>query len=451
MKQILILGAGKSATALIRYLLEKAPVYGWQINVGDKNIALAEAKIANHPNGKAIYFDVADENIRKNALQNVDIVASLLPVSLHYLVAQDCAKLGKNMITASYLSAAERALAPTFEANNAFLLAEMGLDPGIDHLSLLQTLAKLRSEGAKIQSINSWCGALIAPESDNNPWHYKFTWAPMNVVLAGQGGMAQYLANGKPQYLPYHRLFAQPQPIEVPNAGSFEGYPNRDSLSYINAYQIYEIPNFLRGTLRRQGYCKAWNCLVYLGMTDNTTSLPDTPNLTLAEFTSGFLPANIRKNSNSLKEATANYLGLPISDPIIDQIAWLGLFDNTPIGLPTATPAQVLEKILGEKWCFEPHDNDQIVMLHEFSGLTASGKNFTLKAALIQTGIDHELTAIAQTVGYPVAITIELVLTQNLQLSPGVHLPFAPHIYNPVLSKLAELGIIFNEYYNEYS
>lgn len=450
MKKILVLGAGKSATALINYLLQHAETHNWFVIVGDLDIDLAARKIGGRDRGKAIFFDVKDEELRNRCVAEADVVASVLPADLHFLVALDCLTHGKHLITPSYISARERGLDEDFKAKGLLFMGEIGLDPGIDHLSIMKTLADIKAQNGQLTAMRSFCGALIAPESDNNPWHYKFTWAPMNVVLAGQG-TAQYITEGKPQYVPYNRLFEQIERYTVEDYGSFEGYANRDSLAYIAHYGVEGIPTFMRGTLRRGGYCAAWNALIRLGFTDNTLVIQQADKYTYADLLASFLPSVYKNNAKTIRQNTADFLRLPANDEILDKLAYLGFFEpNEPILLTKGTPAQLLCDLLTRKWQLSVNDKDMIVMLHQFD-YTVGHEKRQLISSMVLTGQDEDNTAIAITVGLPMAMLVKLVATGKLQHLNGVHLPLQPEVYEPILNELAEYGIEFKEKLTDFS
>jgi len=442
LKKILIIGAGKSAARLISYLLDQSKKFDWQITVGDINLALAQKKVEHHPNGEAVYFDVNDETLRQKYIGAADIVASLLPYSFHSIVAKNCLKLGKHLVTASYVDATCMALAPEFEKANLLFMGEIGLDPGIDHLATMKMVDNLKAKGAKITALYSYTGALIHPENDNNPWHYKFTWAPMNVITAGQG-VSQYLYNNKAKYIPYNRIFDSQSEREIGDVGMFEVYPNRDSVKYMEKYNLEGIGTFLRGTLRRKGYCKAWNSFVQLGWTDNKHII-EVAEQTYTDLLESYLPVYILKRNNyNIEDSLANFLGLEVNDPIMHQMRWLGLFDNVPIALEKGTVAAILCDLLQEKWKLEAGDKDMIVMLHEID-YELDGEQRQQVATMVCMGEDEEHTAIAKTVGLPVGMMIKLIANEKVQLS-GVKIPTMPEVYEPILAELAQYGILFDE------
>ena len=439
MKKILVIGAGRSAVTLIKYLLDNSIANNWQVTVADFSIELAETAVANHENGKAIFFNVTDEIQRKTEIGNADIVISMLPASLHITVAKDCISLGKNLVTASYVSPEISDLDEIAKQAGVILLNEIGLDPGIDHMSAMQVIDEIKENGGELTSFKSFCGGLVHPDYDTNPWNYKFTWNPRNVVLAGQG-TAQYIKQGKYKYIPYTKLFERTEVMEVLDAGEFEGYANRDSLGYRSAYGLEDIPTLFRGTLRRKGYCKAWNMFVQLGMTDDTYKVENSENLTYRAFINLFFPYN---NELSIKEKFCSYLNLSQDSEEFRKIEWLGVFADTIVGLKDASPAQILQKICEEKWTLGVEDKDMIVMQHQFE-YVENGEQKKLNSSLLVFGDDPRYTSMAKTVGLPVAIAAKLILNGKIK-STGVKIPTTKDIYVPVLKELEENGINFVE------
>ncbi|MGB0838710.1 MAG: saccharopine dehydrogenase C-terminal domain-containing protein [Chitinophagales bacterium] len=441
MTKILVLGAGKSATDLIEYLLVRSEKYNWKITVGDYNEALAAQKVGNHPNGKAVLFDVHDAAMRSKMVSEADLVASVLPAKFHYLVAEDCLKHGKHIVTPSYVSDKEKQLDEAFRKADLLFMGEIGLDPGIDHMSIMKMLADIKAKGGTVTSVKSFTGALIAPESlGENPWKYKFTWAPMNVILAGQG-TAQYLYEGKPKYVPYSRLFSTTSQYDFEDLGTFEGYPNRNSIVYKDKYNIPKVPNLLRGTLRYGGYVQAWDALVQLGLTRNDIRLAHSNQLTYADLVTAFLPANA-KGAN-LQQRLADFLGLSEENATVQKIAWTGLLSDASIPLANATPAEILAELLERKWVLGKQDKDLIVMVH-LMDYVVNGEKHRLASRLVIKGKDADHTAIAKTVGVPMAIMVKLLATGKINLT-GVHIPLEPQVYLPILEELEEFGIVFQE------
>jgi len=439
MKNIFVIGAGRTATALINYLLEKSPEQNWNVTVGDFDYQLAEQKIADYPYARAIKFDALNDEQRGNEISGADIVISFLPPSMHELIAKECLKHRTNMITASYVSSEMMKLDRDVKENGLLFLNEIGLDPGIDHMDVMQLKEKVEGEGGKIISLKSFCGALITPESDDNPWHYKFTWSPMNVVLAGQGD-ARYQENSKIKEVPYNELFLNTEKIEVPGYGIFEAYPNRDSVSYIKKYNLNEVEDFYRGTLRRPGYCEAWNALVKLGLTDNKKILNNTDNLTMEEWIKSFLPLS---NGKAADEEIAAYLGIQPDNEILQKLKWLDLFSDRKIKLNKATPARILLDLLMDKWEFREDDKDMVVLQTEILYKTGS-KMKKILSTMIYRGKDKLNTAMTYTGGLPVGIAAKLIANDMIR-ERGVVIPVYRDIYKPVLKELEEFGISFNE------
>ena len=439
MKKILVIGTGRSAVTLIKYLLDNAKANNWFVRVADFLEDLAKEAVANHSSGKAIFFNVTDDKQRETEIENADIVISMLPARFHFTVAKDCVRLGKNLVTASYVS--EEMLALDEKAKNAgiILLNEIGLDPGIDHMSAMQVIDDIKENGGELTSFKSFCGGLVHPDFDNNPWNYKFTWNPRNVVLAGKG-TAQYIKQGKYKYIPYYKLFERTEQMSILEAGEFEGYANRDSLSYRKAYGLEDIPTLFRGTLRRKGFCKSWNMFVQLGMTDDTYKVENAENMTYREFINLFFPFN---NKMSVEKKFCDYLNISIDSEEFIKAKWLGIFSDSKVEIKNASPAQILQKILEEKWSLEPKDKDMIVMQHQFEYLQ-NGELKKLNSSLLVFGEDTRYTAMAKTVGLPVAIATKLILNGAIQ-STGVKIPTAKDVYVPVLVELKEHGINFLE------
>ena len=439
MKKILVIGSGRSAVTLIKYLLDNAEGNNWQVTVADFSEELAKVAVANHSSGKAIFFNVTDDKQRQTEIENTDIVISMLPASMHIVVAEDCVRLCKNLVTASYVSKEIFALDEKAKNAGIILLNEIGLDPGIDHMSAMQVIDSIKENGGELTSFKSFCGGLVHPDYDTNPWHYKFTWNPRNVVLAGQG-TAQYIKHGRYKYIPYHKLFERTEQINILDAGEFEGYANRDSLNYRKAYGLEKIPTLFRGTLRRKGFCKSWNMFVQLGMTDDTYKVENVENMTYREFINLFFPFN---NKMSVEKKFCDYLNISIDSDEFKKAQWLGVFSDTNIGMKDATPAQIFQKICEEKWTLGAEDKDLIVMQHQFE-YVQNGEQKKLNSSLLVFGDDPRYTAMAKTVGLPVAIATKLILSGEIN-SVGVKIPTTKDIYIPVLKELSENGINFVE------
>lgn len=445
MRKILVIGAGRSASSLIKYLLDNSEAENWQVTVGDLSKASAETKINGHANARAIEFDVNNEVHRLNEIGIADIVISMLPASMHVQVAKDCVSMKKPMVTASYVSDEMKALDTEAKAAGVVLMNEIGVDPGIDHLSAMKILDEIKEAGGKVLLFESFTGGLVAPEYDNNPWGYKFTWNPRNVVLAGQGGAAKFIQEGTYKYIPYNKLFRRTERIEIDNYGWFEGYGNRDSLKYREVYGLEDIPTIYRGTLRRPGFGRAWDVFVQLGLTDDSYVIEESENMTNRQFVNLFLAYN---PYDSVELKLKHYLKIDDDSPILHKLEWLGLFDDTKIGLKNATPAQILQHILEQKWQLDADDKDMIVMWHKF-GYELNGEKKQIESSMVCKGDDQTYTAMAKTVGLPVAIATKLILN-GIITTPGVHVPISKEIYNPILKELSENGIQFSEKECEY-
>lgn len=446
MRNILIIGAGRSATILIDYLLDKAETENLYITIGDLSAELAERKTKGHPRARAIAFDIFNEAQRREEISRAHVVISMLPAHLHFEVAKDCIAYKKHMVTASYISPAMQELDAQVKAAGLVFMNEIGLDPGIDHMSAMKVLDEIRDKGGKVLLFESFCGGLVAPESDNNLWNYKFTWNPRNVVLAGQGGAAKFIQEGTYKYIPYHKLFRRTEFMEVEGYGRFEGYANRDSLKYRSVYGLDDVLTLYRGTLRRVGYSRSWNMFIQLGMTDDTYIMESTENMSYREFTNSFLPYH---PTDSVELKLRHALKLDQDDIQWDKLVELDLFNpNKIVGLRNATPAQILEKILSDKWTLNANDKDMIVMYHKF-GYELNGSKHQIDSTMVCIGQDQTYTAMAKTVGLPVAIAALQILNGNIT-TPGVQLPINREVYTPILKELEEFGVIFNEKHVPY-
>lgn len=438
MNTILILGAGKSSAFLIDYLAENCEKKGRTLILADLDLNAAKAKLKNRPGTKAEQLDSEDGIKRRNLIKSADVVISMLPASMHPVIAADCLELGKHFFSASYESDALREMKPEIERKGLFFLNECGLDPGIDHMSAMKIIHEAKSRGEEILAFKSYCGGLLAPESEDNPWKYKFTWNPRNVILAGQG-TSRYIEKGDLKYVPYHQLFRRLETISFPGLGNFDGYPNRDSLSYRQVYELENIPTMLRGTLRRSGFCKAWDVFVQLGMTDDSFQMELPKGTTLREFLNAFLPYHAEL---SVEEKLADAI-TDMDFPTFEKLQWLGFFEKRILPKTKGTPAQILQSILEIDWELYPEDRDMIVMKHLFEIKTKDGvKN--VSSSLVSFGEDSVYTAMAKTVGLPLAIAVDLFLDGKIKLT-GLNLPILPEIYLPILAELKKWGIRFEE------
>lgn len=439
MKRIFIIGAGRSTVSLIKYLLKHSETEQWKIVVGEMDTELALSKTRGHQNSEVIAFDVRDTDSLREQISKSDIVISMLPAHMHVEVAETCIEFGVHMVTASYISPEMKALHDRAVENGVILINEIGVDPGIDHLSAMQLIDEKRRAGAEIVLFESFTGGLLAPESEaDNPWKYKFTWNPRNVVVAGQGGAVKFIQEGRYKFIPYHQLFRRTEKMEIEGFGKFEGYANRDSLKYRSVYGLENIQTIYRGTLRRPGYCRAWDVFVKLGMTDDSYVLPHSETMTHRQFLNTYLAYNPQ---DSVELKLRHYMKIDQDDDIMEKFSYLNLFSDEIIGLPDATPAQCLQHILAKKWTLTPEDRDMVIMYHKV-GYRLNGAFHQTDATMVVLGEDSEVTAMAKTVGLPVAIAARLILQGAIQ-TPGVQIPISAEIYNPMLEELEQNGIGF--------
>jgi saccharopine dehydrogenase-like NADP-dependent oxidoreductase len=448
MKKLLLFGAGKSATSLIRYLIGITAARGWQLIVAESNRPLAESKLGNASHARVEALDVSQEEARDALVATADIVISLLPPTLHYLVALSCLKKNKHLLTASYLDGSIGALQQDVTDKGLLFLCEMGLDPGIDHMSALELITRIKEQNGHIHSFYSHTGGLVAPSSDDNPWHYKISWNPRNVVLAGSAGAA-YREDDKIVRRGYADIFQKPGRLPVPGLGDLAWYPNRDSLPYIPLYGLQEAGTFIRTTLRYPAFCNAWKDIVRAGLTDDRRPL-DAAAVKATPADGGrkrskTAPAQVNSGDNEATPLTYASWSAPLLPLVNDKnrscFEFLGLFDDTPIPPQAMTAADALQHLLETRLAMQPADKDLIVMVHEI-GYTRDGVAYSAQSSLIIEGEDSLQTAMARTVGLPLGIAAILVLDGRIPLT-GVHIPILPLIYEPVLRELEQQGIRF--------
>lgn len=445
-RKILVVGAGKSTSYLLDYFLDKSVSESLHLTIGDLNPESIPTKITSHPNCTVLVLDVFKDEERAAAVKNADIVVSMLPARFHMKVAEDCIKFKKHLVTASYVSPEIMGLDKAAKENGLVFMNEIGLDPGIDHMSAMQVIDRIRDKGGKILLFESFTGGLVAPESDTNLWNYKFTWNPRNVVLAGQGGTAKFIQEGTSKFIPYHKLFRRTEFFEIEGYGRFEGYANRDSLNYKEAYGLQNALTIYRGTMRRVGFSKAWNMFVQLGMTDDSYTVEDSENMTYRQFVNLFLPYS---PTDSVELKLRHYLKIDQDDIMWDKLTELNLFDTEKrVRLKDASPAQILQKILEDSWTLAPEDKDMIVMYHKF-GYEINGKKEQIDSNMVVLGEDRTYTAMAKTVGLPVAIATLLILNKKIT-QPGVQIPISKDIYTPILKEMENYGISFKEHHVPY-
>ncbi|MFY9241916.1 MAG: saccharopine dehydrogenase C-terminal domain-containing protein [Polaribacter sp.] len=440
MKNILIIGAGKSSSSLIKYLLDKSNSENIFLTIGDISKENSSKLILNHKNAKAIVLDVFNKTERETAIEKSDIVISMLPARFHIEVAKDCITYKKHLVTASYVSKEMKTLDKAAKENGLIFMNEIGLDPGLDHMSSMQVIDGIRKKGAKMLLFESFCGGLVAPESDDNLWNYKFTWNPRNVVLAGQGGAAMFIQEGTYKYLPYHKLFRRTEFLNI-NGDKYEAYANRDSLKYRSVYGLDDIPTMYRGTIRKVGFSRAWNLFVQLGMTDDSYTIENSENMSYRDFVNLFLAYS---PSDSVELKLRSYLKIDQDDVMWEKLIELDIFNpKKKIELPNATPAQMLQKILEDSWTLQQKDRDMVVMQHLF-GYEINGERRQIESSLVVKGENQTYTAMAKTVGLPVAIAALKILKGEIK-TPGVQIPISKEVYEPILKELKNYGIEFTE------
>jgi saccharopine dehydrogenase-like NADP-dependent oxidoreductase len=441
-RSILVVGAGKSTSYLLDYFLEQSEEEDLKIIIGDKNPGGVPEALHKHPNTEVIPLDIADVEGRKARVKQADIVVSMLPASMHLEIARDCLEFHKNLVTASYVSEGMRELDPEVRKKGLIFMNEIGLDPGIDHMSAMEVIDRIKASGGKMLLFESFTGGLLSPESDTNLWNYKFTWNPRNVVVAGQGGAAKFIQEGTYKYIPYHKLFRRTEFLEIKGYGTFEAYANRDSLRYRKAYGLQDALTLYRGTMRRVGFSRGWNIFVQLGMTDDTYHIANSRGMSFRDFTNLFLPYS---PTDSVELKLRHYLKIDQDDILWGKLQELNLFDATrKISTENGTPAQILQEILQQSWTLGPEDRDMIVMYHKF-GYELGQKRYQLDANMVVIGESARHTAMARTVGLPVGIATLLILNGKIK-EPGVQIPIRKEVYEPVLNSLKDYGIKFREY-----
>jgi len=440
MKNILLLGAGLSSSSIIRYLLDHSTELDLELVVVDQSEELILSKTKGHPRSKALTISALDEELRKPYIQAADLVISMLPARFHVEIAKDCIKYKKNLITPSYISDEIKAMDADAKAAGIVIMNEIGVDPGIDHMSAMAIIDKVKAEGGKIHSFKSFCGGLIAPEFDNNPWNYKFTWNPRNVVLAGQGGASCFIEENQYKYIPYRRLFKRLDHFTIEGYGEFEAYTNRDSLKYRSIYGLEGISTIYRGTFRRPGYSDAWSQMIDLGLTDDNYNMDQSENLTPRQFLNAFLPYHPNR---SVEDKLKDFLGEDKSN-MFEKFKFLDFFsDAAPMGIENASPAQLLQEILVRKLSLAKGDKDMLVMYHEFV-YQLNGATYTITSYMVNLGEDQTYTSMSNTVGLPIAICAKMILTDVIKVK-GVQMPIMKEVYEPILAELNTLGISFIE------
>jgi saccharopine dehydrogenase-like NADP-dependent oxidoreductase len=435
-KHILILGAGRSSSVLIKYLLKQSIESNWTVTVGDISKQMAVERMEGQGSGCAIEFNIEDDESSRKAIASADVVISLLPAHLHVKAAKMCLTEKKHFLTASYVSDEMKALDAEAKSKSLLFLNECGLDPGIDHMSGMQVIDRIKSEGGIVTSFESFTGGLIALETDpENPWRYKFTWNPRNVVMAGQS-TAKFLEHSQYKFIPYQQLFLRTTNISVPDFGEYEGYANRDSLKYMETYGLQGIETMLRGTLRNKGFCSAWNILVQLGCCEDTYQMEQVKTMTHRDFFNSFLKYH---STESVEDKICSVYKLSPQSEELKKFIWSGFFTDELVGLDNGTPAQILEHILNKKWKLKSIDKDLIIMWHRFL-YTQNGIKKEVQAHLTALGENEINTAMAKTVGLPLGIAAKLLLQGKIK-GTGVVIPVEKEFYDPILMELKSLGV----------
>jgi saccharopine dehydrogenase (NADP+, L-glutamate forming) len=442
MKKILVLGAGRSTDALIHYLDSRSSSLSVQLTLADAEARVLEKKIKNYSSAvQSLLLNANDAEALQKAIAGHDMVISMLPAFMHPAVAKHCLELKKHLFTASYVSPEMNAMDKEARKHHVLFLNECGLDPGIDHLSVMKALHEIREKNGKVYSFRSWCGGLVAKESNDNPWGYKFSWNPRNVILAGKG-TAVYRMNGQLRFTPYHRLFKEHFMVSDTKGEKFDGYPNRNSLLYETIYGLKGIPTFIRGTLRYPGFCKGWHILIDAGLTDDSSLLPKELSLSLHDLTKACL--GIESGKNLRDELQSRYADIWSSD-IEKKLEYIGIIGTKePVPGNPSTLADALQNVLEEKWKLKQGDKDRVVMIHETEYHDETGKKIRRISSLDLNGMDENHTAMALTVGLPLAIAVRLFI-ENKVKDEGVVIPVDKKWYEPILSELEKHHIRFNE------
>ncbi len=434
MKRVLVLGAGLVSGPLVRYLLN---VEGFRVTVASRTVEKAQRLIGGASNGAALPLDVADEGALEALIADHDLSISLLPYVHHPLVARLCVEHRTQMVTTSYVKDEMRSLDGAAREAGVILLNEIGVDPGIDHMSAMRVIDRIAETGGRLVSFTSNTGGLPAPDANDNPFGYKFSWAPRGVILAGKNP-ARYLADGKTVEVPGPELFAHHWPCEVKGFGELEVYPNRDSLPYIDAYGIPTVRSMFRGTLRYPGWCDTLKAIVDLGLLDESER-DDLGGLTFARLTARL----IGSDGADLKADLARHLGIPVDGKPIRDLEWLGLLSDEPLPEGANAYLDVVAQRMLSKMQYAPGERDMLVMQHEFL-IEQPDRKERITSTMVDYGIPNGDSSMSRLVGLPAAIAARLILRGKIAL-PGVRTPVIPEIYEPVLAELATLGVSFRE------
>lgn len=440
MRRILVLGAGQSSPYLIARLLERGQARGFEVVVADANRAMAEERIGDHPAGRAFGLDATDLVDTGVQIRDAEVVVNLLPPPFQPAVAAQCVELGCHMVSASYRSERVADLDADARTRGVTILCELGLDPGLDHLSAMKMLDATRRQGGQVVRFVSYGSGVLAPGSADNPFRYAITWNPRNVVMAGEAG-AQFIDAGSLRLIPYPEVFARTWCVEVSELGLMEAYANRDSLAYRELYGLEEAHTLIRGTLRHLGFCEAWYAIARLGLPNEKLVIPDLPDRTWAEVVETCLPAG---SGSDLRRRVADHLRIHRTGRAMDAMSWLGFFSDDKIGGRARTPAQALAGLLQHKLRLRDDQRDVVILQHELDSLYPDGTAERTTSTLIEYGRPGEMTAMARTVGLPAALAAEMLLFGE-NFPRGALVPTIPEIYEPLLSRLAEAEVRFSE------
>ena len=435
MKKIVILGAGLVARPLVRYLLDQPD---FEVEVASRTVSKAIRLINNHPHGTAKELNLKDDAALREEISRADLVISMVPYSFHPKVAKYCIDFNKHMVTTSYVSEIMKNLDGEAKRAGVLILNEVGLDPGIDHMEAMRIIHEVEEKGGEITSFISYCGGLPAPEANTNPFGYKFSWSPMGVLLAGKN-LAQYIKDGQQIFISSEDLFENYNIIQIEGLGDFEGYPNRNSLPYIDLYNIKSTRTMLRGTLRNIGWCPTLKKIVDLGLLDEEKK--EWTGLTYNDFLRRLMNAPLEKD---IKKALSNYLNIKEDSDIIKRLEWLGLLSDDALLIDKGSALDILGAKMLEKLQYEKGERDMIILQHTFEASYPDGKKEKITSTLIDFGIPDGNSSMARTVGLPAALSTKLILEEKIKKT-GVHIPILPEIYIPILQELKDLGIKFKE------
>ncbi len=430
MKTVLVLGAGLVTRPLVDYLLK----HNIRVRVASRTVAKAEQLVGDHPNGEAIEWTVDKQDELKKMIANADLVVSLLPANFHAEIAKLCIELNTNMATTSYVSPEMKALDKPAKEKGIVILNECGVDPGIDHMSAMRIVHDVERKGGKIKSFMSYCGGLPAPEANTNPFGYKFSWSPKGVLLAGKNN-AKFRKDNKDINIDGGDLFDNHWEVDVPSFGKLEGYPNRNSLDYIETYGFEGIDTMFRGTLRNPGWCETLKAIVDLNYVDTNEK-----NWLGKTYTDLGWELLGQQPNGDLRNAMADKLGIQRDSFILDNFEWLGLFSEENVPIEKGGIIDILTAAMLDKMSYEDGERDMLVLYHNFIAEYKDGKREEITSTMIDYGIPNGDSSMSRTVSLPVAIGVRMIL-DGIFSKPGVWVPVIPELYNPILDELETLDI----------